>query len=84
MSIILDIPESVVSSLQLPEGEAKARIRMELAVTLYAQELLSFGKAAELAELSLFEFAEAITRRGIPRHYGAEELAEDLAYANGQ
>jgi predicted HTH domain antitoxin len=84
MSITLDIPESIVSSLQVPEGEAEARVRMELAITLYAQGLLSFGKAADLAQSSRILFADLVTARGIPRHYGAEELAEDLAYANGE
>jgi hypothetical protein len=27
---------------------------------------------------------EQLTARGIPRHYGPEELAEDLSYARGE
>jgi predicted HTH domain antitoxin len=84
MSITLNIPESVVRSLRVPEGEVEDRLRMELAVTVYAQELLSFGRAAELANMTRFQFADLVTQRGIPRHYGPEELAEDLAYANGE
>jgi len=68
----------------VPEGEVEDRLRMELAVTVYAQELLSFGRAAELANMTRFQFADLVTQRGIPRHYGPEELAEDLAYANGE
>ena len=60
------------------------RLRTELAITLYAQGLLSFGKAAELANLTRFLFADLVTQRGIPRHYGPDELAEDLAYANSE
>jgi predicted HTH domain antitoxin len=84
MSITLNIPESVVRSLRVPEGEVEDRLRMEFAVTVYAQELLSFGRAAELANMTRFQFADLVTQRGIPRHYGPEELAEDLAYANGE
>jgi len=84
MSITLSIPESVVRSLRVPEGEVEERLRMELAVTLYAQGFLSFGKAAELANVTRFRFADLVTQRGLPRHYGPEELAEDLAYANGE
>jgi predicted HTH domain antitoxin len=84
VSITLNIPDSVIRSLRVPEGEVEERVRMELAITLYAQQLLSFGKAAELANLSRFLFADLVTQRGIPRHYGPEELAEDLAYANGE
>ena len=84
MSIILDIPDSVSKGLRVPEGEVEHRLRMELALTVYAQDLLSFGKAAELANMTRFEFGDLVTQRGIARHYGPEELAEDLAYANGE
>ena len=84
MSITLEIPESVLRSLRVPEGEAEERLRMESAVAVYAQGLLSFGKPAEMANLTCFQFGDLITQRGIPRHYGPEELAEDLAYANGE
>jgi predicted HTH domain antitoxin len=50
MPLHLDIPESVVRSLKLPATEP--RRRAELAVALYAQGILSFGKASELAEVS--------------------------------
>jgi len=84
MSIILRIPDSVAQSLRLPEGEAESRLRTELAVALYAQGILSFGKAAELAGISRFRFGELITSRAIPRHYGENELAEDVEYARGE
>jgi predicted HTH domain antitoxin len=76
------VPDSVARSLRLPEGEAEERLRSELALALYAQEILPFGKAAQLADVSRYVFADMTTRRGIPRHYGKEELAEDLAYAD--
>lgn len=84
MSIILHIPDSVAASLRLPEGEAEQRLRTELALALYAQGILSFGKASELAGLLRYRFADVVTSRGIPRHYGDEELTEDLAYARGE
>ena len=68
----------------LGEGEAEQRVREELAAALYARDLLSFGKASELARVSRFAFADVIAQRGIPRHYGQEELNEDTAYAGGQ
>ena len=84
MSITLQVPDSVVRSLRLPENEVEERLRSELALSLYAQGLLSFGKAAELAAASRHQFARLATRRGIPRHYGPDELAEDLAYGRGE
>ncbi len=84
MSITLEVPDSVARSLRLPEGEVADRLRCELAVALYGQAILSFGKAAELAGVSRYQFGELVTRRGIPRHYGPDELAEDLAYGRGE
>ncbi|MGA2716396.1 MAG: UPF0175 family protein [Bryobacteraceae bacterium] len=39
-------------------------MRAELAIALYAQGILSFGKASELAGVSRFAFAELIGQRG--------------------
>jgi len=84
MSITLQVPDSVARSLRLPENEAEGRLLSELALSLYAQGILSFGKAAELAQMSRYEFAGLLTHRCIPRHYGSDELAEDLTYGRGE
>jgi predicted HTH domain antitoxin len=84
MGVTLSIPESVVRGLRLPEGEIPQRLRMELAIALYSQQVLSLGKAAELAEMSRLSFGELVGRRGIPRHYGDKDLAQDLSYARGE
>ena len=84
MSLHLDIPESVANSLRLPAPEVQARLRTELAIALYAQGILSFGKATELAATSRYVFADLIGQRGIPRHYSDDELAQDMSYAHSQ
>jgi predicted HTH domain antitoxin len=80
----IEIPDSIASSLRLPEHEIEPRLRTELALALYAREILSFGKASELADLSPSAFAEQLSARGVPRHYTEEDLAQDLAYARHQ
>ena len=84
MALHLDIPESVASSLRLPLPEIEPRLRTELAIALYSQGILSFGKASDLAAISRFGFAVLIDERKLPRHYTDEELTQDLAYAGGQ
>ena len=84
MSVHIDIPESIATSLRLPSMEVEPRLRTELAVALYRQGILSFGKASELAESSRFAFGELVASRDIPRHYTDEELTQDLGYARGQ
>ena len=84
MSLTLSISDSVMEGLRLPEGEIPQRLRTELAIALYAQGVLSLGKAAELAEISRFLFGELVGQRGIARHYGQEDLTQDLAYARSE
>ncbi len=80
----LHIPDSVVQSLRIPEGEIAQRLRTELALALYAEGALALGKAAELAEMNRMVFGELVGQRGIARHYGDEELAQDISYARSE
>ena len=80
----LHIPDSVLQGLRIPEEEIAQRLRTELAIALYAQGALSLGKAAELAEMNRMLFGEIVGQRGIPRHYGDAELAQDVAYGGGE
>jgi predicted HTH domain antitoxin len=77
----IEIDDDVYEALQLPEEERSQALKQELAVSLYARDVLSFGKARALAELSKWEFHELLGERNIPRHYTEAELAEDLDYA---
>lgn len=84
MSILLEIPDSVVRAIRLPPAEHRRQLKAELAVSLYAQGILSFGKARELAGISRAEFGLLLGRRSIARHYDKQDLQDDLAYAGGQ
>jgi len=84
MSILLEIPDSVVRALRLPPMEQRYQLIQELAVMLYAQGILSLGKARELAGLSKVQFGLLLGRHHVPRHYRPEDLEDDLAYAGGQ
>jgi len=59
-------------------------LRTELAVALYEQGILPFGKACELSSLSRYAFADLIATRDIPWHYTEDDLKLDLAYARHQ
>jgi predicted HTH domain antitoxin len=84
MSVQLQIPDSVIQAIRLPEEEIAQELRVELAVALYGRGLLSFGKARELAEKGKYEFGRLLGQRGITRHYGQKELEDDLSYARGE
>ena len=76
----IEIDDDVYEALQLPEGERSPAMKRELAVSLYARDVLSFGKARALADLSKREFQKLLGEREIPRHYGKRELEEDIDY----
>jgi len=79
---VITIPTEVKRALRIPEAELETRLRVELAVHLYEEWLLSLGKAAELAQKSRWQFAEELARRNIHRHYTEKDLEEDVAFAN--
>lgn len=84
MAMTLVVPDDIQAAMRVPGPERQARLLVELASALYQREILTFGKAAELAHLSQLRIGQALTDRGITRHYTDAEVAEDLAYARGQ
>lgn len=81
MEAKLIIPDSVLQAIRLPEDRIQDELLKELAVSLYDQGILSFGKARELAQLGKYEFGKLLGERKIVRHYGSEELEDDIKYA---
>ncbi len=77
----IDVPSDVYDSVTVPEDKREDVLRRELAVSLYREGMLSFGKARELADMSRREFHRLLGERSVERHYTDEELAEDLEYA---
>lgn len=73
-TVTLDIPQDVLENAHLSTDELK----IELALALYAQHRLSVGKARELAQLSLWQFRQLATERGIPPHVDETTLTEDI------
>ena len=84
MSIRLEIPDSIAQAIHLPEQRIPQELLVELALALYAQNLLSFGKARQLTHLGKYEFGQLLGARSITRHYTREEFEDDLAYAGRQ
>ena len=83
MALVLEVPDDVARAMRLPASERKGRAVLELACALYAQGVLSAGKAAQLAGLNRFRFGEELGKRNIPRHYTKENLRQDLSNDGG-
>ena len=84
MSLQLEIPDSITQAIRLPEKRIKQDLLTELAIALYSQEVLSFGRARELAGMAKYDFGRLLGKRGIGRHYGLEDLQDDIDYAGSK
>jgi predicted HTH domain antitoxin len=77
----LNIPEEIVNALRVPPDDVESELYKELALALYQRGMLSSGKASALCGLTLLQFEDLLGQRRVLRHYGEEELQEDLRYA---
>lgn len=74
-TVILELPGDVLHATRL----SKAELKVELATHLFAQEKLTLGKAAKLADMDIRQFMHLLESRRIPVHYDVEEYEEDLS-----
>jgi predicted HTH domain antitoxin len=74
-TISIEIPREVVHVTQMTPQE----LRRELALYLFQQGKLSFGKAREMTGMSVWAFQQLLGSRGIPVHYDVEDYEEDWA-----
>lgn len=72
--IFIEIPREVLHATRMTPQE----LRRELALFLFQQGKLSFGKARELADMTVWAFQQLLGSRGIPVHYDVEDYEEDL------
>ena len=78
MSFAIEMSDAVMRAIKVPEQEVAARLRRELAVRLYSRGLLTFGKARELAGMSVWDFHSLLGGEGVERRYDAADLGQDL------
>jgi predicted HTH domain antitoxin len=72
--VALEIPREVIHATKMSAEE----LRGELAIHLFQQGKLSFGKAKEMAGMTFWVFQQLLGARGILVHYGLEDYEEDL------
>lgn len=77
--LTLEMPEEALATLRRDPGEFTQELRIAAAVKWYEMELVSQGRAAEIAGLSRAAFIDALFRyRVSPFQYTADEVLEDL------
>ncbi len=77
--VTFDFPPTVFSALRKSPTEFAAEMRIAAAIHWYSQEMMSQGKAAEIAGLSRAQFLDELFRRKVPAiQVTLEELREEL------
>ena len=72
--VCIEILSEIIYSARMNSEKKKK----ELALLLYQQERLSFGKARELAGMSVWAFQSLLGERGIAVNYDVEDLDQDI------
>jgi predicted HTH domain antitoxin len=65
-TIKIELPSDILLALNESEYELKKRIKFSLATQLYVQQKVTIGKAAQIAEMSRFQFESALSESKIP------------------
>lgn len=71
--MVIELQDSMLA------GISELDIRIEIAISLYRQERISLGKAAQLAGLHRFEFQIELEKRGLEFTYQLDDLERELA-----
>jgi predicted HTH domain antitoxin len=73
-TVSIEVPREVVHITRMTPDE----LRRELAIYLFQQGKLSFGKAREIAGMTAWAFQQLLGSRSVPVHYTVEEYEQDL------
>ena len=78
VTITMELPKDVLLAADIPVLSASADIKKHLALYMFKERMLSFGKAAELSGLDKLAFMELAGSKGISLNYDIDDYHEDL------
>ena len=55
-TVSINLPSDILLTLNQTEQELETQIKLSLAIRLYEQQRVTIGKAAQIAQLSRYEF----------------------------
>lgn len=64
--ITIELPSDIYLTLNESENELKKNIKISLAIRLYRLRKVTLGKAAQIAELSRYEFENVLADNNVP------------------
>lgn len=77
-TISVDLPRDLINIFKIRERDFPYAVLETLSVELYREGLISVGKAAEIADVSIWEMQEILTKRKIPINFYPEDLEKDI------
>ncbi|MFZ3168097.1 MAG: UPF0175 family protein [Candidatus Methanoperedens sp.] len=77
-TISVDLPSDLINIFKIREKDFPSAVLKTLSVELYREGIISVGKAAEIAGVSIWEMQEILTKRKIPINFYPEDLEKDI------
>lgn len=79
MTMTLEIPEGVLTTLHQSPGEVERDVRLAAAIEWFRRGLISQGRAAEIAGIPRADFIDELAARKIDTiHVDFEELKREM------
>lgn len=77
-SVLIEIPEDIVSQIKLPPKRAKQMITEELVIRLYQQGIITSSQGRRLLSMDRLRFERFLAENEIPIHGDPDELDADI------
>ena len=78
VKIEMELPKDVLLAADISETNATTEIKKYLALSLFKERILSFGKACALSGMDKMEFMMFAGIKGVSLNYDADDYLEDL------
>lgn len=78
ITITMDVPRDALLAADIPPSNAQAGIRKHLALYMFKERMLSFGKAAELSGMDKLAFMELAGSKRVSLNYDVDAYYDDL------
>lgn len=77
-TVSVDFPRYLINIFKVREKDFSMKVLETLSIELYREGVISIGKAAEIAGVSIWEMQDILAKQKIPLHYYPEDLESDI------